>query len=423
MFEFLYSSIVNQSAQAIHDNMIFLSAKINKEIEQCKKNNENDLTETFQKIYNYISSSVNVAINMYDFNSEEFDEQQLLNLINNCKQLNLPLNLYAVGGTNFNNNSESSEMLFSKETLDKLSTINEILIKNNLSPLKFMEDNHSPESVWTIEQVKKANNDIDSVVKFIKESNFSPFEAMAFIHKVVTSTFKFQDDSDRSIMARSIVGLTNSDKIVCVGYSKFVKAVINKLNSSDLVCETLVSTLRTNKVNDEVFNELGLVTYSTGHMQNLIKINDKKYKIKGVYISDACYDAKTDNFPSGKGYGNFMFPVSDLLNYNDISFYQPKDTLDTLLSLCSIDSTQIDEKQIPVIKENIRNSKPIPLSKLQSCIKAVYSVLFPTSSEQEIDRLVNKTLNVSKMVSKQIFNHNAKNAIAIEAHSDTLQLD
>ena len=73
MFEFLYSSIVNQSAQAIHDNMIFLSAKINKEIEQCKKNNENDLTETFQKIYNYISSSVNVAINMYDFNSEEFD--------------------------------------------------------------------------------------------------------------------------------------------------------------------------------------------------------------------------------------------------------------------------------------------------------------------------------------------------------------
>ena len=158
-------------------------------------------------------------------------------------------------------------------------------------------------------------------------------------------------------------------------------------------------------------------------MQNLIKINDEKYKINGVYASDACWDSKTKYFPSGKGYGNFMFPVTDLTSYSEITFKQPKDSLDSLLQICNIDTEHLPPEEIPVIKENLKKSKPIPMDKLKRCLTNLYKHLYTNANEEEINLRVERAIEVSKIVSRSIFTETAKNAISREAYYDLYYLD
>ena len=338
--------------------------------------------------------------------------------------MQLPLNLYITGGTTFNQNTEEKvDMLFDDKTLEKLTELDKFLQENNQSPLKFLEDISYPETAWNLEEVQNANQSIDMVIDFIKKNNLSPYEAAAFIHKIATTTFEYSEDEETPVNARSIVGIMNTDKIVCVGYSRFTKAIIDKLEMPGLECETFISTLTPNEFDSELCKELNISPFGTGHMQNLIKIKDDKYSVKGVYASDSCWDSKTRAFPYGKGYANFMFPVTDLTSYSEITFKQPKDDLEAILQICNIDTENIPEEEIPIIKNNLKKSKPIEMGKLKDCLTNLYRCIYTKANEEEIKQRVARTLEVSKIVSRTIFTEKAKNAIAVESYQDLYALE
>lgn len=422
MYEFSYPKIAYLSASEIHDNILYLEASLKKNLEQSKSSYSKESIDLFTNLINYVKSSINVVIDINNLKNEEIDFDLIQNLINNSNQLNLPLNIFVMGGSNFNQAQEKSDMLFSNELLDKFTMLNDLLVKSGKSPLRFMEDPSMPESSWTLDEVKKANSQIDIVVNFIKENKLSPFESMAFIHKVITSTFSYNDDEMTPINSRSIVGVVKTSKIVCVGYSRFIKAIIDKLEMKGLECETFLSTLNSYDLDNAVLDELGISPYGTIHMQDLIKIKDPKYNVDGVYVSDACWDAKNEFFPAGKGYGSFMFPVTDLVSYKGIAFDQPKSDFEALIGICNINE-QVDPESFPIIKENISKSKPIKIEQLTSCLKNLFKVLYPNDNQEKINLRVKRTLDVSKAVANSIFTNNAKNALAIESYKDAKGLE
>ena len=120
-----------------------------------------------------------------------------------------------------------------------------------------------------------------------------------------------------------------------------------------------------------------------------------------------------------------MFPVTDLTSYSDIIFTQPKDDLDALLQVCNIDTKSYAPDEIPVIKDNMKNSKAIPMEKLKACLTNLYGKIYKNADNEEIDKRVERAIEVSKIVSRSIFNETATNAIAVESFRElyTTELD
>ena len=150
---------------------------------------------------------------------------------------------------------------------------------------------------WKHSQVKTANENLDSLVDSIKKINpkLSPFETMILIHDFVTN-FEYKQEYDKSegtheVFSTPINLLQNikdikskaSAPFVCVGYSSFVKAIIDRLNMPGLKCE-----MNPCNVDDkDQYKEK-----NGGHATNIITIEDDKYDIHGSFLEDACFDSK-----------------------------------------------------------------------------------------------------------------------------------
>lgn len=403
--------------QLIYDNSL---EKIKEELDNSIKEINNylmtqeDLTPSFINMMNGeifdLSNNLNIILNFKKMNVDMIEIKYLERLIDISKKLNLKINFYVTKGEfNDPNLTESVDLIFKDETLDKLEEIDNYLISKNLDGLIFIESDFLEEIKWSIKDIKNANRRINSVVNHIKKEEFSPFEAVCFIHKMITSNFLYKENEEKPTLARSVIGVLNSDNIVCVGYSLLVKAIIDKLENVDIKSDIIVIQLHSESENmvSEYLNA------GTGHMQNLIFINDEKYNIHGVYIVDTTFDSKNANFPRGKGIANFMLPVMDILNYNHTTIRQYDNNLDEMLGMVGIKSYC---PEIPPVIEKYQNqSNVIELEKLINCMRIVYRYFFSITSSERLDAVIEKTLDISMIFSLNIFRADALNSIRVEA--------
>lgn len=134
-------------------------------------------------------------------------------------------------------------------------------------------------TVWTLQEVINANNKIDITAEKIKNANLSPLEQFISAFKTVSSRVYTEEGLyDSSFLSRSIYGVLNTDKIVCVGYANWLEAIIEKLGSENLICV---------KHSTEVTDRNG----TGGHSSNVVYIKDEKYGIEGLYYADACFSS------------------------------------------------------------------------------------------------------------------------------------
>ena len=126
------------------------------------------------------------------------------------------------------------------------STLDEIL---SLPPEVQMDIDYSKkiDIDELVEKVKTTliyfiNKRITNIVDFIKQKQFTPFEAMIYIHNYVTSLQYTRGDA-----SQIIVGALNGQEIVCSGYASIIKAIIDKLNMPGLKCDII----GLNKINED----------------------------------------------------------------------------------------------------------------------------------------------------------------------------
>lgn len=372
--------------------------------------------EHFKKVRVHNTTGLNVMLDCFETNVSTVSLGNIEKYINASIIANKPLRLYIHNGDYKNELDEDHvQMNFKKESIEKLKEINEFLKFNNQEELKFIEDLTDSNLVWPLEDVIESHNYINMVINRIKQRDFSPLETICYLHIFTTQNFKYQEVRE-ALIPRSIVGIVNYDAIVCVGYSRFIKAIVDKLNIKGLRCDNFTTVMKESgeKKNDMLSEYLSI---NTGHMQNIIYIDDDKYNVHGRYIEDATWDSLNDKYPKGKGFANFMFPVIDLTHVEGVKFEQYNDSIDEMLAMINMDV--YEPQRLRVVEDNMDNSIAIPYETIYECLKNVYRKILKIDSEEQLEKTVNSALDISKNVSILIFNEKASNSIRVKAKEES----
>ena len=375
-------------------------------------------------IINYINNNFNVILEVDKMKTDTIKLNHVENLLKKSISMGTPLNLFISGYQKFGQESEHVDMLFSQDLLNLLVAINDYLVTNGANPIRFMEDPYNPDNSWNLQQVMSANQEIDQIVQIIKMHNFTPFEAATYIHQYITSSFPYKENEDNATQPRSIIGILNTDDIVCVGYAKFTKAIIDKLGMPGLEAFTIESVIKPLVSQTPVVMENQFAIRGFAHLQNIIKIKDDKYKIDGAYVTDACWDCKDEKYIAGKGYGNFMYPVTDYMHYKDNSFNEvDKTNYYDRVKKCVTD-VKIQPNEMPVMRNFGKISKPIPIEKYRDSIYTVYRRIWPMFSKKEIEQMTEEAMKMSTQMAASIFSDKATGSFAQLGHQgNTKALD
>ncbi len=306
-------------------------------------------------------------------------------------------------------NAEKADYVYSPEEKAKVIQLHKLINEHGTGEIRFKELNSVSEDVsdsldfgtaWTMRDVATANKSLDAIVETIKLNNLSPFETMVFIHEYITSTFAYKEGGLES--CRVIPGAFKNGEIVCSGYASMVKAIIDKLDNKDLSCDIVGCTLYKGKL---------LSRMEGGHAHNMIHIRDPKYGIDGVYMEDACWDSKRENFPEGRGFAHCLYPVTDLEHFRGAT-YVPSTSQDRFSNLI-IDTQNKDAKNVVrtstlprpwMVEKYGTHSKPIPLEKYEECLKRVYALKLE-GDQAKVEEKVDTALRTSVFIAKHEFKH------------------
>ena len=200
--------------------------------------------EHFKKVRVHNNTGLNVMIDCFETDVSTVSLENIEKYINASIISNKPLRLYIHNGDYKNENDQDHvQMNFKDESVEKLKEINEFLKFNNQEEVKFIEDLLDSNLVWPLEDVIESHNYINMVINRINSRDFSPLETICYLHIFTTQNFKYQEVREK-LIPRSIVGIVNYDAIVCVGYSRFIKAIIDKLNIKGLRCDNFTTVLK-----------------------------------------------------------------------------------------------------------------------------------------------------------------------------------
>lgn len=130
-----------------------------------------------------------------------------------------------------------------------------------------------------ISEFSKTIEILDDMANEIKSYNYSPFEALIHAYDLVRErVYNLEDENESSNVSRDLTSVLLGDKIVCVGFSKILMSILNKIGISNSIVDL-----------DDIDK------HGSGHVRNVVYLNDPKYKIDGIYYLDATWDCQKKN--------------------------------------------------------------------------------------------------------------------------------
>lgn len=254
-----------------------------------------------QRIKKDKSLKLSLSFSRDDFFKDDFDKKlnERLDFIlaNNVGLKNVVLNINVFMSSNLFNNKE----------WEKITDVQKKYAKKGLTVC--VED---MDKMWSLDEVANANQHINEVAnKVINRYHFSPFEKLMVAYSTVKQRNYIEvDDKKDAYMSRTLYGILNSDKIVCVGYTAYLKGILDKVADENIkLFENSICCMRT-KDNHEGY-----------HRNAIIYIKDEKYNIDGYYYLDPTWDSEE------KDLNFFMVPLDDIKyisGYNMITNSQTK---------------------------------------------------------------------------------------------------
>lgn len=292
------------------------------------------------------------------------------------------------------------EYTFDHDSLLELWQFNEDLKQLGVEePIKFNEFFETTKytdlkTCWDLEQVAKANKEIELVAQKIKKLNLSPYEAMVYIHKYITKNYGYGLNAGGNMVEgalaeflqtrnvennRSIVSAVQNKKTICSGYAALTKAIIDELDLPGLACKyESVSAWKTN-------GKRSARPCLAGHALNLVYIEDPKYGIDGAYLNDATWDSKTEKCPHGRGYTYFMYPVTDMSKLKGIAL---NETFEGSRARCHPEGP-FELDNIPI---DGRDCEPIPYDTFVEAVKKVYSLESDFCQDKDPEKAAEKDI-------------------------------
>lgn len=146
---------------------------------------------------------------------------------------------------------------------------------------------------YSIEEYQKEEAKLDKLVKPIKESNLSPFEKFIAVYNIVKKYKPYKDTDKLDCLYQDgrvlkYVLDDDNDYMVCEGYAKLLKVLLDKVN---IDAQEVIAHVDITK--DEDYDETK-DNDRCGHDRILVFIDDDKYNIHGYYLSDPTFDNITN---------------------------------------------------------------------------------------------------------------------------------
>lgn len=156
------------------------------------------------------------------------------------------------------------------------------------------------------------------ITQIINDTNLSPVEKLMFAFDFM-KTFKYNESPNEKKDSRKPHRILETGNIVCAGYSRFLQEIVENLNIG----------IKIGDVGVDCYDNEG--NHRGAHARNIVKIDDDKYNINGIFILDSTWDSvKQINNPNYNAldlYRYFLVPAKDYKNVFT------NDTIPTLFKL------------------------------------------------------------------------------------------
>ena len=138
---------------------------------------------------------------------------------------------------------------------------------------------------YTIKEYLEEESRIDKLIEPIKNSNLSPFEKYLAIYNLVKQFKKYNENSSNKKESRLLKYILDNEYIVCVGFSDLLTVLLDKVG-----IPVINAVIAIDDSYKSGFTMDCIPTKLTAHQRNIVKIDDDKYNIHGIYIADATWD-------------------------------------------------------------------------------------------------------------------------------------
>lgn len=162
-------------------------------------------------------------------------------------------------------------------------------------------------TTFSASDVENANYQIVKTAEIIKESDYSPLETLLSVYlRTQSRKYTRERENENPSLSRSIYGVLNSDRIVCVGYCELFKAVINEIGNKNIkIFDNHVTVQDEDDILGYLFGEFDK------HRNLIIYLKDEKYNIEGFYYLDPTWDcSQTDSNTANLNY--FLILLQDI---------------------------------------------------------------------------------------------------------------
>ncbi len=119
---------------------------------------------------------------------------------------------------------------------------------------------------------------IDWYKQLISEKELSPIEIIAYCYDIL-KTWPYKEDFDDKTRSRNIPAIVTDGKIVCAGYSNFLMQLLSEFG------------IKSEKLSVQTPTEDG----AGSHARNIVRVDDDKYSIHGLYVFDTTWDSVKEN--------------------------------------------------------------------------------------------------------------------------------
>lgn len=145
-------------------------------------------------------------------------------------------------------------------------------IANN-SDLRIAYENSS--NTASYEEFVGMRKAIDYYKELIATSGLSPVEEIAYVYDIL-KTMRYHENEKNKLRPRNIHSIVADGDIVCVGYSEFAVQLLKEVG---IRCIGVSCTCLNRNSNDRF------------HERNIVRLDDDKYNIHGLYALDITWDS------------------------------------------------------------------------------------------------------------------------------------
>lgn len=153
--------------------------------------------------------------------------------------------------------------------------------------LKITSNNYT----YDLEEYLSEENKLEKLTKQIRESKLSPLEKFLAVYDTVKHFKPYKENVEKQNESRELHHILKDDNdyIVCVGFARLLSELLNRVGiPSKYIHVDVDDSYDKGKITDvKNINHIG-------HARNIIKLDDDKYNIHGLYLADSTFDSRKE---------------------------------------------------------------------------------------------------------------------------------